>query len=247
MDKLKTIIIDDELHCTETLTWQLKKYCPEVDLVATCSTPEKGIETITEISPDLIFLDIDMPRISGFDLLASLNQITFGIIFTTAYDQFAVQAFKVSAIDYLIKPVDDDELKVAVHKAVQQKGQNIIDPIEHLLEQIQQKKISKRVVFPTIDGLEFVNTEDIVHCESDSNYTTVHFADQSKMVISKTLKDIQEILVDEMFFRVHNSHLVNMNYVKKYLKGDGGHLIMSNDVMVPVSRSRKQDLLNFIK
>ncbi|UKN00806.1 LytTR family DNA-binding domain-containing protein [Paracrocinitomix mangrovi] len=249
MNKLRAIIVDDELHCIETLSWHLEKACPEVEIIESCDSPEKGIEAIQKYAPDLLFLDIDMPGMTGFDLLGKLSDRSFEVIFTTAHDQFAVKAIKVSALDYLIKPVDKDELKIAVQKAIEKKqeGQKSVDPIEHLLQQIQQNKLSNRVVFPTMEGLEFVDTNDIVRCESESNYTTVFLKSNNKLVISKTLKDIEELLSQDTFFRVHNSHLVNLNYVKKYVKGDGGHLIMEDGAIVSVSRSRKQELLNYIK
>lgn len=247
MNKLRAIIIDDEVHCAETLEWQLKNFCPTVELIGVYSSPTEGLGAIVSLKPDLVFLDIEMPKMNGFQLLKSLDKVEFGVIFTTAFDQFAVQAFKVSAIDYLVKPIDDDELISAIGKASKRTPENSAVSVDFLLEQLQENKLSNRLFLPTLNGLEFVNKETVLRCESDSNYTTVHFEKEDKMVISKTLKEFEDLLPENHFFRVHNSHIINLMHVQKYVRGDGGHLIMKNGDIVPVSRAKKHLLLEYLQ
>ena len=246
MTKLKAIIIDDEIHCIETLQWQLEKYCPSIEVITTANSGSDAIQKIKSFKPQLIFLDIEMPRMNGFEMIKQIKEIDFQIIFTTAYDQFALQAIKVSALDYLVKPIDDEELVSAVEKALSKNSDNS-ENLEHLLSQIQSKTLSDRLILPTQNGLEFVDLTSVIRCESDSNYTTVFLKDKSKIVVSKTLKEIEELIAADHFFRVHNSHYVNLKEVLKYVRGDGGHLTMSDQSIVPVSRSRKQELLEFLQ
>ncbi|MFT5821621.1 MAG: two-component system LytT family response regulator [Crocinitomix sp.] len=247
MNRLRAIIIDDEKHCAETLEWQLNQFCPNVELLGLFLSPIEGLAAIKKQKPDLVFLDIEMPKMNGFQLLKSIDEINFGVIFTTAFDQFAVQAFKVSALDYLVKPIDDDELKLAVEKAEHAVQKDTAVSIEFLLEQIQDKKLSNRLFLPTLNGLEFVDKEAVIRCESDSNYTTVYFENTEKMVISKTLKEFEALLPESHFFRVHHYHIVNLLLVQKYVRGDGGHLVMKNGNIVPVSRAKKHHLLEYLQ
>lgn len=247
MNKLRAIIIDDEKHCAETLEWQLNNFCPNIELIGTFSSPTEGLSAINEQQPDLVFLDIEMPKMNGFQLLKSIEKVEFGVIFTTAFDQFAVQAFKVSAIDYLIKPIDDDELKIAVEKAGNVPNKDSAVSIDFLLDQMQENKLSNRLFLPTLNGLEFIDKETVLRCESDSNYTTVYFKNNEKMVVSKTLKEFEDLLPESHFFRVHHSHIVNLLFVQKYVRGDGGHLLMKNGNIVPVSRARKHLLLEYLQ
>lgn len=246
MTRIRAIIVDDETHCIETLQWQLDKYCPTIDVIATANSGLDGIEKIKSLRPQLLFLDIEMPQMNGFEMIKQLGEIDFHIIFTTAYDQFALQAIKVSALDYLVKPIDDDELFAAIEKAHSKTTDNS-ENIEHLLTQIQSKTLSDRLILPTQNGLEFVDLASVIRCESDSNYTTVFLNDKTKIVVSKTLKEVEEMIAAAHFFRVHNSHYVNLKEVQKYVRGDGGHLKMSDQSIVPVSRSRKQKLLEFLQ
>lgn len=246
MHKLKAIIIDDEAHCIETLQWQLSRFCPEVELLQTFHHPSEGLSFLDQNKIDLLFLDIDMPEMSGFQLLEQVKHPSFDVIFTTAHDQFALKAIKISALDYLIKPIDEDELVKAVQKAVSKTQHPTIDSITHLLHQIQEKTLSDRIYLPTLNGLEFVDTAHISRCESDSNYTTLYLNTAKKITVSKTLKEIEEMLKEEHFFRVHHSHIVNLKLVDKYVKGDGGHLVMQSGDVVPVSRARKQHLLKHL-
>lgn len=247
MDKLKAIIVDDEIHCVETLEWQLKHYCPQVAILATCTRPLDAVNSIKTLEPDVVFLDVEMPKMNGFQLLKTVEEANFGVIFTTAYDQFAVQAFKVSAIDYLVKPIDEDELILAVEKAVKSCKVNQNISLNFLLEQIESNKISDQLYIPNLNGLEFIEKNRILRCESDSNYSTIFLTNDEKIVVSKTLKNLEELMPEKRFFRVHHSHIVNLNFVKKYVKGDGGHLGMKDGTIVPVSRGKKQALLHFLQ
>lgn len=244
---LKSIIIDDEQHCIDTLKWQLETYCPKVSLLAVFSNPKDGLAFIQANELDLLFIDVEMPEMNGFELLSQVEQPGFDIIFTTAYNKFAVQAIKISALDYLVKPIDEDELVEAIQKALNKKASDQTNAIELLLKQINQKSLSDRIYLPTMNGLEFVDTNQVLRCESDSNYTTVFIDGQKPITVSKTLKEVEEMLSIDQFFRVHNSHIVNLKFVSKYVKGDGGHLVMLNQEIIPVSRSKKQELLDFLK
>lgn len=244
---MKAIIIDDEGHCIDTLKWQLSRYCLDVVLLDSFTRPDQGLLFLQSNQVDIVFLDIDMPGMNGFELLKRIEQPNFSIIFTTAHDKFALQAIKMSALDYLVKPIDEDELIASVSKAAQKMQSSLSESIEHLLSQIQQNKISDQIFLPTLNGLEFIDTELIERCESDSNYTTLFIEEREKLVVSRTLKEIETVLKEDKFFRVHHSHLVNLKKVTKYVKGDGGHLVMRDTSVVPVSRARKQALLDYLK
>ncbi|MGI9543730.1 MAG: LytR/AlgR family response regulator transcription factor [Cyclobacteriaceae bacterium] len=241
---LSAVIVDDEKHCLETLSWQLQRFCPEVNLLATCSGAQEALEILQKQSVDLVFLDIEMPHMNGFEMLQQLSSIKFDVIFTTAYDMFAVKAFQFSAVDYLLKPIDKDQLQQAVQKVLL-KGQAIsAEQLNVLFQSLyQQAPNMQKIALPTMEGLEFIQSNQIVHCQSESNYTHIFLQNGSKLLISKTLKETEEMLTGHNFMRVHHSHLINLNHIKKYVKGDGGYVIMSNDDSINVSRSRKEDLL----
>jgi two-component system, LytTR family, response regulator len=240
------ILIDDEKYSTEVLEWQINKYCPSLKIVAICNSPDEGIAAIKEHGPDLVFLDIEMPRMTGFEMLEQLNPLTFEVIFTTAYDEFAVKAFQVSALDYLLKPVDINELKRAVEKfelTVKKNTRQDIPSAPSSSSPVAPRSVSKkRVALTTNESLIFMETENIIYCESNSNYTYFHLdtADK-KILVSKTLKDIEQILINYDFFRIHNSYLVNMKHIKEFLRGSGGHIVMSNGDHLTVSRTKKEE------
>lgn len=241
---IKTVLVDDEKHCLETLSWQLQRYSKEVEIIGLCASATEAIDTIGSHQVDLVFLDIEMPHMNGFEMLQSLQPINFEIIFTTAYDMFAVKAFKFSAVDYLLKPIDKDELLQALGKYKSRGAQIRPEQLNILLQSLSGKSTGiQKVALPTMEGLEFVEAQDIIHCQSESNYTHIFMANGKKLLISKTLKEAEELLGDFNFLRVHHSHLINLNHVRKYIKGDGGYVIMSNDDSVNVSRSRKELLM----
>ena len=239
----KAIIIDDEKHCRKILNWAVKKKCPTVEIVAECQSGTEGIEAIQKYRPDLIFLDIEMRDMSGFQMLEKIDSIDFEIIFTTAYDQFAINAFKVSAVDYLLKPIDENDLATAVKKLEKRQEDPIsVKQIEFLLTQLQKNlgDHDTSIAVPSSSGLEFIEIENIIYCQSDSNYTHIHLKKSKPMIVSKTLKDIEEMLPKSAFFRVHHSFTVHLKHIKRYLKADGGYLVMSNGDTVKVARSKKE-------
>lgn len=247
---LRAVLVDDEANCLKMLEWELNNSCPEIDIIRTCSSGKEGLLAIKEEKPDVVFLDIEMPYLNGFEVLELVPEINFDVVFTTAYDKFAVRAFKSSAVDYLLKPIDGEDLRVAVDKIVakQQKDQAAID-INFLLQQLEDARNNrlKRIALPTFEGLTFIRTDEILYCQSDNNYCNIILRDNKKILISKTLKDVEEMIDSQTFFRVHNSYLVNLSEVANYLKADGGYLVMSNGDEVRVSRSRKDRLLEQLR
>ena len=243
---LRAIIIDDENECIDSLSFDLNSHCPQVDIVEKCKSGKDGVKAILKYKPDLVFLDIDMPFVNGFDVLEMVPNIDFEVIFTTAYDKYALQAFKISAVDFLLKPIDIKELKESIAKVqlLKEKG-NPQKQISFLIQQLKDLETNsvKKIALPTFDGLEFINLDDIIYCQSDGAYSYVHFVDGTKLYISKTLRYLEAALCDFHFFRVHNSYIVNLHYVKKYSKTDGGFIIMTNGAKVKVSRSKKEQLL----
>jgi len=243
MEKIRAVIVDDEKHASETLVWELERACPQVEIVAIFNAPLDALAQLPELNPDLLFLDVEMPKLNGFELLQKLGDIEFGVIFTTAYDQFALKAIKYSAVDYILKPVDQEELKKAVGKFEEGSRKSISTRQMDILFRNLEKKGFDKIALPTSDGLEFVEPEEIMHCESDSNYTYVYFKNGSKSLISKTLKEIEELLDGHGFIRVHHSHIVNLKHIRKYVRGSGGYLELVDGNSVSVSRSRKEDLM----
>jgi two-component system LytT family response regulator len=245
--KLRAILIDDEPECLRSLSLDLQQHCPDVEILAQLDNGKEAIKAIHAQEPDVVFLDIDMPYINGFDLLEMVPNVNFEVIFTTAYDQYALQAFRISAVDYLLKPIDTSLLREAVEKVrvLRQQG-NTSKQISFLIQQIKDLENNnvRRIALPTFDGLEFIRLEDILYCQSDGAYTYVHLLDGNKLYISKTLRYLEDALCHFHFFRVHNSYIVNLREISKYAKTDGGLLILSNGVKVKVSRSKKDELLS---
>jgi two-component system, LytTR family, response regulator len=239
---IKAIIIDDEKNAVEMLVWLLGNYCPDVEVEALCFNAIEGMEAIKKHHPQMIFLDIEMPGMNGFDLLEKLDTINFQIVFTTAHAEFAVKAFRFAALDYLLKPIDPEDLKATISrfKANQQFVDK--DQLKLLLENLNpSKKQVERIALSSGDGLVFVKTADIIYCRADSNYTEVALADGKKILVARTLKEIDETLSGDDFIRVHNSYLVNINHIKKYVKGDGGYIIMPDNTQITISRSKRED------
>jgi two-component system LytT family response regulator len=241
---IRAIIVDDEPYCCEVLSTLLEKYCPEVNVEAICFSAKEAITAISTRSPQLVFLDIEMPHMNGFQLLERLPHIDFDLIFTTSYDQYAIKAIKFSALDYLLKPIDRGELQIAVRKAVDRLQHPLPQQLQILLQKLYQPPPQvSRVALPTMEGLQLVPLDTIISCASSSNYTIISLKDKQKIIVSRTLKEIEEMLEDYLFMRVHHSYLVNLNEIRKYIKGEGGNLIMSDGSSVDVSRSKKEQLL----
>lgn len=242
---IKAVLIDDEKNALEVMEWLLKEYCPQVEILAMCSGAEAGIKAINELKPQVVFLDIEMPKMNGFDLLEQFDKLFFDVVFCTAYDQFAIRAFRYSALNYLLKPVDPADLKKTVQRIEEKTAAPTREQFELLLQQMQQpsRATPQRIALTTGDGLIFVPTADIIYCEADSNYTHVVLAGGKKILVSKILKDIDEALSGDDFFRVHSSFLININHIKKYVRSDGGYVIMDNDATISISRSRRQEFM----
>ncbi|MBL7700196.1 MAG: response regulator transcription factor [Chitinophagaceae bacterium] len=244
---INAILIDDEVHCLETLSLMLNRYCGEVNIVEQCRSAKKGLEAINKLKPDLVFLDIEMPMMNGFELLEQLPEIPFAVIFTTSYDQYAIKAFRYSALDYLLKPIDPEELTAAVTKISSKKNLPFAEQFDILLRQIKHKGSGfEKIAVPTLEGFELIRADQIVRCEADDNYTHLYLKNKTKIVASRMLKEMEELLQEfEYFVRVHNSYLVNMNEVTKYVRGDGGYLLMSDGSTVSISKSRRESLLKW--
>lgn len=247
---IKAVIIDDERPSIDTLKWKLENYCPEVVVEATFDNPTEGVDYLKKNPPDLLFLDIEMPMLNGFDVLEDLGRdVPFDIIFTTAYDNFGIQAVKFSALDYLLKPVQNKELKEAIEKHLHKLQRRIpSEQIDALLNNVQAERKGKRarVALASKESIEFVDPNDIVICVASSNYTEVFLTSGSKRLISKTLKEFEDLLTPYDFFRPHHSHLVNLNRVREFMRGDGGYLIMENKMRVAVSKSKREELLTLL-
>jgi two-component system, LytTR family, response regulator len=244
---IKAVIIDDELHSVETLRWKLENYCPEVEIIGTFTDPVEGLEFLKNTPPHLLFLDIEMPMLNGFDILEELGEVPFDVIFTTAYDDFGIQAVKVSALDYLLKPIQNQDLKEAIKKFGQKSLPNLsskqLEVLFRNIKEEDEKGKPDRIALATKESIEFVSPSDIIVCSSDSNYTLVYLQDGRKKLISRTLKEFEDMLTPFNFFRAHHSYLVNIDHVREYVRTDGGYLIMSNKMNIPVSRIKKEDLL----
>lgn len=240
---IKAVIIDDEQHCIDRLCNLLPEIKnPVIQLSGTAQTVDEGISLISKHHPQLVFLDVQIADKTGFDLLKAIPDAQFQVIFTTAQDRYALQAFRFCAIDYLLKPVDADELQAALLKVNASKNNSVIsEQISELLKGIGTKP--RKIGVPTLNGIVFVPVSEIIRCHADGNYTELHLADKKQMVVSKTLKEFENLLADYSFFRVHHSDLVNLDYVKSYNKGKGGYLMLDDNSSVEVSSRRKEELL----
>ena len=248
MDIIHAILVDDENHCIQTLRYDLERLCQNVQVIGTALSGEEAIQKINALRPDLVFLDIEMPGMSGFDMLRKLAPITFNVIFVTAYDQYAIQAFRYAAIDYLLKPVVSDQLIEAVAR-VERHGisSNNSDQLDILMHNLRDGLKSPRIVLPSGRGMDFVNTEDILYCKAESNYTHVCMRDGKKYTFSKTLKDVEQILEHLGFFRIHQSYLIHMSHVQRYLRDDGGYVVMSDGIRIPIAKRRKEEFMAMLK
>jgi two-component system LytT family response regulator len=242
---IKAIIIEDEKMSRETLRRMLEKYCPTVEVVAEADGYRKGLEQIRKFNPDVIFLDIQMPDGSGFRLLEEVDDIDFEIIFTTAFDQFAIKAIKYSALDYLLKPIIPQDLMDAVKKVEKKraevrkrKNMDIQMDGAHIADESSQK-----IILSTSEMIHVINVDDIVRCESDNYYTYFFFTDGRKLLVSKTLKENEELLSNHNFIRPHKSHLVNVKYIKSFIRQEGGYIIMTDGSRIPVSRRKKDKIM----
>ncbi|HBB91620.1 MAG: hypothetical protein A2X22_00340 [Bacteroidetes bacterium GWF2_49_14] len=246
--KIRTLIVDDEAANRENLAGLLNRYCPEIHIIGEAATNEEALDQISTLNPDLVFLDVRMPGGDIFTMLEKLVNIRFGIIFVTAYDEYAFKAFQFNALDYLLKPVDIYKLIESVDKATN--SINLREENERLRNLVDNQKLheqEKRIALPQEDKIDFIPIKHIIRCQAESNYTRFILENQREILVSRTLKDFEAALESCGFIRTHQSHLVNLNHIATLIKRDGGYLKMSDGCAVPISRSRKEELIRRMK
>ena len=245
---LKAILVDDEESNLSSLKEKLFRNCPQVKVIALCTNAKQAIEYIDNQQPDIVFLDIEMPVMNGFLMLQNLSYKNFELIFTTAYDHYAVKAIRFSALDYLVKPIEIEELKSAVLRA-EEKRQHVKtnEQLEMLLENLAQKQaFFQKIAIPTSEGLQFIRISEIIYLEASINYTNIFLSNQQKLLVSRTLKDFEDILPVQIFLRIHHSYIINKEYAEKYIRGEGGQVLLSNGVILDVSKRKKSEFLKAI-
>ena len=241
---IKAIIVDDEKDGAEVLQFLIQQNCLNIQIVTLEHSVESAISSIRKYKPNLVFMDIEMPTGTGFDVIQNTSEIGYETIFTTAYEHYAIKAFKTSAVDYLLKPIDIDELIYAVknaEKRINSTNKNNNEAIETLILGAIQK--NRKIAIPSQDGIFWTDLDEILRFEAESNYTHVYLKNKKKILVSKTLKSFEDQLLNSMFCRVHSTHLINLNEIEKYIKGDGGIVILKDGSNVPVSRANKAELL----
>nr|NQU90820.1 response regulator transcription factor [Bacteroidota bacterium] len=245
---LRTLIIDDESHIRVTLSRFLAKYCPQVKLVGEATSVASGLEAIKEHNPGLILLDIKMADGTGFDLLHALDQIDFKVIFVTAHENYAIQAFKYSAVDFLLKPVNPHELAEAVRRAAEVRQSDYNTRLQALEDNFKSNEPHrKKIILKTQENIHLMDIQDIVFCESDGCYTRIYTKDKNKILISKLLKEYDELLQGAGFYRVHKSYLINLRHIKRFEKQDGGNIVLTNEHKLPVASRKKEELLELFE
>ncbi len=242
---LRAVVIDDVEAIRKKNAALIALVCPNVSIVGQADSVASGINLIRQTSPDLVFLDVEMPDGTGFDLLQKLSPIAFKVIFITGYEDFAIRAFRYSAIDYLLKPLDKTELAEAVKKAEHALESDVFEmKLQNLFTNLERPKNLQKLVLKTSDKIYSVNIQDIIHCESDKNYTTFHFINAPKLVVSTGLKEYEALLGPHNFFRTHKSHLINMTYFDHFIKSEGGNtIVMKNKTAIPLSVRKKDEFL----
>jgi len=240
-------ILDDELHCVESLVLDINRLFPELPIVYKGTKPMEAIEALKRMDVDLLFLDVEMPLMNGFDFLNQFEEVAFDVIFTTAYSQYAIKAFSVQAIDYLLKPIDEDELKETMIQHLERRiaPDDLAVDVTQLLGFLKKEGILKnKLAVPTADGMEFIEITTVVYCESQNEYTKIYTLDGRSIMVSRALKEVEKTLRKFMFVRVHQSYLVNPNYVEKYSRNDGGFLLLANNERVPVNHAEQEVIID---
>ncbi len=241
---MKVLIIEDEEQSISALRSEIAMNCPNLEIVGEAKTVSEGILMIETLQPELIFLDIQLSDGIGFDVLSHFqNKVDFKVIFTTAYSQYAIKAIKFSALDYLLKPIDAEELKKAVEKAFKSSQNELATKIETLIRNHSETPARKKIVLPTSEGVSVFEVENILKCSAESNYTCIYFTNGKKMLFSKTLKEFEELLCNSGFERIHNSHIINLNHLSSFVNKDGGYVILSDKSTLPVSQRKKINLM----
>ncbi|CAH0996406.1 Transcriptional regulatory protein BtsR [Emticicia aquatica] len=245
----KAIIVDDENRSVETLKSIIQQFCSnEVEIVGTANSVQEAYALIQLVSPDIVFLDVEMPHGSGFDLLERIPKPNFEVIFTTGFDRYAVTAIKFSALDYLLKPINIEEVKDAVSKAKKRiEGKHTQQNLEHLINNLRHPRDkNNKIPITVVNGFQFVPVNTIIYCEADDDYTYIHLTENQKLTVSKNIKEFEDILANYDFFRIHHSFLINRDYIKRYIKGEGGTILTEQGNELPVSRRRKQEFLEWL-
>jgi two-component system LytT family response regulator len=244
---IRTVIIEDEQQNMEVLELMLQRHADVIEIVDTCATPEQGIESIQKYDPDLVFLDIELPRMNGFEMLKKLGRIPFEIIFTTAYNKYAINAIRISAADYLLKPIEKEELATAIIKCrenIRQKNSN--DRMEVLLRNLSQHNaLDRTLTLTSLDGIRFIKMKDIVRLEASGRYTRFHLINKEVITASRTLGDFEDTLSANEFFRIHETHIVNLVYIDRFHKGNN-FVLLTDKTELPLARRRKEDFLKII-
>jgi two-component system LytT family response regulator len=243
--KLKAIVVDDESAGIEVLDYALKKYCPDVELIASFTSSMEALDKIPGLSPDVLFVDVEMPQLNGFELVEKLATIHCQVIFTTAYNEFALKAFRVSALDYLLKPIDSDELKAAVEK-LKALNRNENHSVEALLDYIKGQKQISKISISTEKGIHFIDDDEVIYCLSTGPYTVFYLTGGQEVVCSKSLGEYERMLSDRGFYRIHNSSLINVKHLKRFIRTDGGYVEMTDGKTLSVSRRKKDEFLSYL-
>ncbi len=242
---IKAVIVDDEQLAIESLQWEIENFTKDVKVIETFSNPKDAVSGINYLKPDLVFLDIEMPEIDGFQLLQLLDYKNFDLIITTAYNQYAIQAFKANAIDYLLKPVDPDDLVQAIEKVkIRQQNNSSTKNIETVLDKLVKSTIErqKKVPLSLNNKVLLVEPADILYCKSDGSYTTVFMKNGDDHLVSKSIKHIEELLPKEVFVRIHKSYIINLNEVQEVIRQGSGEVVLSNKKIIPISRSHRKQI-----
>ncbi|AWW30383.1 DNA-binding response regulator [Echinicola strongylocentroti] len=248
---MKVAIIDDETHCVESLALELEHFKGEIEIAFATSKVEEALTYLKSSSIDLLFLDIEMPRVNGFELLDLIDEVNFEVVFTTAYSQYALKAFQYKAFDYLLKPIGTEELAEVIKKyngyhqglKAEREGE-LMDFISSLKK---DNIIKSKIAVPVSEGLEFIKVDEIIYAQSQNNYTVLYLSDQSTLLFSKTLKEVEKTLKKYFFIRIHQSYLINPNYMKKYFRHDGGGVLMENGQSLPISQRKKEEIITLFE
>ena len=247
MEKIKAILIDDELNSLQNLQQKLEGFCPDIAIVAVTQKPEEGLILIRQHQPDVVFLDIEMPKMSGFRMLEELGEYDFDIIFTTAYNHYSVDAIRISAFDYLVKPIGIEELQQAVERLSKSLHRQTKEKIDILNKSLSDNRSQDdKIAISTSEGIDFIPIKNIIHIESKSNYSKIYLMDNKSIMVTKILKDFEEMLLPYNFYRVNNSHLSNLNYIQKYVRSQGGHVQLQDGTLIDISRRKKEEFLKMI-
>ncbi|TAI47396.1 LytR/AlgR family response regulator transcription factor [Flagellimonas allohymeniacidonis] len=243
---LEAVIVDDEVKALQSLSWELTNLSDEVNIIASFTDAHEALDYLERHTPDCLFLDIEMPAMDGFQFIKTLKNKNFPVVITTAYNQYALQALKNEAIDYLLKPIDSDDLQLTLTKIKKFNAKNFTaEKLEKILLNFNEQSPGKKITINTDGKLLFLNSDDILYAESDGNYSTIFLSDGQKILLTKKLKEVNNLLPDRSFFRIHNSYIINLNKIKEFLKTDG-YVVLESNHKIPVSRQKKSDFLDML-